>query len=211
MTKFWDGFYSKCDGHDVKRPVLIHNMGEEEWKAVGRIIVDGYKLMDYFPIKLAEQLFEDALFGESRADLIEEYLHTVSPVEQTVLRNAMGSFNDIDLEELCDIRVPTIALSCQQLEALEELSRKFCRDQSFDVGNQSLKQLCISQVQSLTRSMTKKLATVNKLLQLMKYRQNQFMNDIFWYSFLSQKKIVIYLKQQSYHFTQAYSFYLFYG
>lgn len=57
--------------------------------------------------------------------------------------------------------------------------------------------------------MTKKLATVNKLLQLMKYRQNQFMNDIFWYSFLSQKKIVIYLKQQSYHFTQAYSFYLF--
>lgn len=104
------------------------------------------------------------------------------------LRNAMGSFNDVDLEELCDIRVPTIALSCQQLETLEELSRKFCRDQSFDVGNQSLKQLCISQVQSLTRSMTKKLATVNKLLQLMKYRQNQFMNDIFWYSFLSQKK-----------------------
>uniref|UniRef100_K1PW33 Uncharacterized protein n=1 Tax=Magallana gigas TaxID=29159 RepID=K1PW33_MAGGI len=135
-------------------------MGEEEWKAVGRIIVDGYKLMDYFPIKLAEQLFEDALFGESRADLIEEYLHTVSPVEQTVLRNAMGSFNDIDLEELCDIRVPTIALSCQQLETLEELSRKFCRDQSFDVGNQSLKQLSISQVQSLTRSMTKKLATI---------------------------------------------------
>lgn len=66
FTEFWDGFYSKCDGHGVKRPLLIHNMGEKKWNT----------LMDYFPIKLAKPLFEDARFGESRADLIEEFLHT---------------------------------------------------------------------------------------------------------------------------------------
>lgn len=103
FTEFWDGFYSKCNGHDVKIPVLRHNMGGEEWKSVGRIMVEGYALMDYFPIKLAKPLFEDALFRESRADLVEEFLHTVYPVEQTVLRSAMDSFKDVDSEKLCDI------------------------------------------------------------------------------------------------------------
>lgn len=56
-------------------------MGEEEWKVVGRIIVDGYKFMDYFLIKLVELLFEDVFFGESWVDLIEEYFYIVFFVE----------------------------------------------------------------------------------------------------------------------------------
>lgn len=81
MIKFWDGFYLKCDGYDVKRFVFIYDMGEEEWKVVGRIIVDGYKFMDYFLIKVVELLFEDVFFGESCVDLIEEYFYIVFFVE----------------------------------------------------------------------------------------------------------------------------------
>lgn len=57
-------------------------------------------------------MFEDVFFGESWVDLIEEYFYIVFFVEQMVLRNVMGSFNDIDLEEFCDIWVFMIVLSC---------------------------------------------------------------------------------------------------
>lgn len=81
FIEFWDGFYFKCNGYDVKIFVFRYNMGEEEWKLVGRIIVEGYVLMDYFLIKLVKLLFEDVFFGESWVDLIEEFFYIVFFVE----------------------------------------------------------------------------------------------------------------------------------
>lgn len=176
FTEFWDGFYSKCNGHDVKIPVLRHNMGEEEWKSVGRIIVEGYALMDYFPIKLAKPLFEDALFGESRADLIEEFLHTVSPVEQTVLRSAMDSFKDVDFEELCDILSSHDCLKLPTSEnirgIIKEISHKEIQQEPKFVIEfwkpvfQTALRITSSKLDEIY---DKKKATVKKLLQLMKF------------------------------------------
>lgn len=176
FTEFWDGFYSKCDGHDVKIPILRHNMGEEEWKAVGRIIVDGYKLMDYFPIKLAKPMVEDAFFGESQADLIEEFLHAVSPVEQTVLRNAMSSFNDVDFEELCDILSSHDCLKLPSAENIRDLVKEISHKEILQEPKFVIE--CWKPVFQtdlhITRSKLdeiydKKLPTVKKLLQLMKF------------------------------------------
>nr|XP_011418577.2 uncharacterized protein LOC105321819 [Crassostrea gigas] len=176
FTEFWDGFYSKCNGHDVKIPVLRHNMGEEEWKSVGRIIVEGYALMDYFPIKLAKPLFEDALFGESRADLIEEFLHTVSPVEQTVLRSAMDSFKDVDFEELCDILSSHDCLKLPTSEnirgIIKEISHKeILQEPKFVIECwKPVFQTALHITSSkLDEIYDKKKPTVKKLLQLMKF------------------------------------------
>lgn len=76
-------------------------MGEVEWRTVGKVKVDGYKLIKYFLFKLT--LFKDALFGEIWTYLTDELLRAVIPVEQTVLRNAIDNFNDADFEELCDV------------------------------------------------------------------------------------------------------------
>jgi hypothetical protein len=103
FTEFWNTFYSKCDGSDIKIPILRHDMGEEEWRAVGRIIANGYKLMGYFPIKLARPLFEDALFGKIHSDLVEVFLQAVPPVEQTIMKNAVQDFGSVDYDEICDI------------------------------------------------------------------------------------------------------------
>lgn len=176
FTEFWDGFYSKCNGHDVKIPVLRHNMGEEEWKSVGRIIVEGYALMDYFPIKLAKPLFEDALFGESRADLIEEFLHTVSPVEQTVLRSAMDSLKDVDFEELCDILSSHDCLKLPTSEnirgIIKEISHKeILQEPKFVIECwKPVFQTALHITSSkLDEIYDKKKPTVKKLLQLMKF------------------------------------------
>ncbi|KAL3886531.1 hypothetical protein ACJMK2_026516 [Sinanodonta woodiana] len=45
FTEFWGSFYSKCcEGADIKVPILRQDMGEDEWKLVGKIICVGWSI-----------------------------------------------------------------------------------------------------------------------------------------------------------------------
>ncbi|XP_060754238.1 uncharacterized protein LOC132865727 [Neoarius graeffei] len=59
FSSFWQEFYDRCTiGTDVKIPFIRHDYSSETWKAIGRVLVVGYKTCDYLPIKLALPLLE---------------------------------------------------------------------------------------------------------------------------------------------------------
>lgn len=176
FTEFWDSFYSKCNGSDLKVPILRHDMGEEEWQAVGRIILNGYKLMEYFPIRLAKPLFEDALFGENLTDLTEVFLQIVPPAEQIVLRNAVENFDATDFEELCDILSSHDCLKLPNAGnikgILKEISHKeILQEPKFiiECWKPVLRTFLQMKRSDLDEIYEKKIPTVKKVLQLIKF------------------------------------------
>ena len=55
--------YSHTIGCEEKVPSVRYDMGLQQWKSVGRILVYGSKL-NYFPLLLSPIFFTAALFGE---------------------------------------------------------------------------------------------------------------------------------------------------
>ncbi|KAL3857357.1 hypothetical protein ACJMK2_012033, partial [Sinanodonta woodiana] len=63
---FWESiFLRNADGEVYRIPVLSQDYGQEEWEAVGRILVKGYKEHKYYPISLAPAFFIAVLHGEN--------------------------------------------------------------------------------------------------------------------------------------------------
>ena len=84
LSEFWESFYSMCcNGEAVKYPRLKHTLHEEDWIAICRILVFGYKACGYYPIKLATSFMLNC-FGRSVS-------------EETVLNDFMNSTCDRDL------------------------------------------------------------------------------------------------------------------
>jgi len=88
-------------------PVIRHTMLNEDWKAVGRIIIYGLKL-NYFPIKISPVFMLSALFGEEMLDekmLIESFLQYISNDERNLLSLMLDKYSNDDekIEELLDL------------------------------------------------------------------------------------------------------------
>ncbi len=55
-------FYERCTlGGDVKVPFFSRDYQSEDWQAVARILVVGWRIARYFPVKLAAPFLEEAL------------------------------------------------------------------------------------------------------------------------------------------------------
>jgi len=53
-SSFWSDFYEHCIvGTSLKVPFLRHDFSSDKWKAMGRILLKGFKDCKYLPIKLA--------------------------------------------------------------------------------------------------------------------------------------------------------------
>ena len=53
-------------GRREKTPFIRHDMQKQEWQAVARILVFGYKRHGYFPLNLSSLFIALCLFGEAR-------------------------------------------------------------------------------------------------------------------------------------------------
>ncbi|XP_049900229.1 uncharacterized protein LOC126390120 [Epinephelus moara] len=128
-SSFWVEFYERCTlGTTLKVPFLRHDFCAATWKAVGRILLKGFKDCQYLPIKLAPPFLEEMLLGAVHSDLKTSFLQFVSCQEQDVLRHALDDFSSVDDDDLLEVlnsyecrkRVTAASLP----EILEELAHK---------------------------------------------------------------------------------------
>ncbi|XP_046555827.1 uncharacterized protein LOC124265079 [Haliotis rubra] len=106
LTEFWELFYSQCTvGRDVKVPFLRHDYGQEEWNAVGRILVYGWKHQGYWPVKMSHVFLHHCLFPQlpiPQDKLLESFYGFISSVDKDVFTNAVQNFADADIDEIIE-------------------------------------------------------------------------------------------------------------
>ncbi|KAI9541400.1 hypothetical protein NQZ68_031056 [Dissostichus eleginoides] len=119
LTEFWTDFYERCTlGGNVKVPFIRHDYQSEEWQAIARILVVGWRIARYFPVKLAVPFLEEALYATSTSSLKDTFLQYVSEQEREVLVKALEDFNSVDTDALFDALE---AHECQQVPTKDNL------------------------------------------------------------------------------------------
>ena len=65
VTTFWQQFFASAStGDREKVPSIRHDYQKNEWQAIARILVFGYKAAEYFPVSLSSAFLASCLFGE---------------------------------------------------------------------------------------------------------------------------------------------------
>ena len=65
FTTFWKLFFETyADGEEFRVPGLCPELGQEEWKAIGRIFVKGFVDHKILPLRMAPAFIIGILFGE---------------------------------------------------------------------------------------------------------------------------------------------------
>lgn len=75
LTEFWMDFHDSCTlGFELKVPFIRHDFQQEEWQAVARVFVVGWKEAGYFPVKLTIQFLEEVLYGSTTSSFKDSLL-----------------------------------------------------------------------------------------------------------------------------------------
>ena len=86
---FWKAFGdSMTIGERERVPYVRHDHFVNEWQAIGRILVQGFKMVSYFPLILSKAFIGYCLFGDS--------------VPDSVLMNSFKKYLSVDEEELVE-------------------------------------------------------------------------------------------------------------
>lgn len=119
FTELWTDFYERCTmGGDVKVPFIRHDYQCEEWQAIARILVVGWKIARYFPVKLATPFLEEVLYSTTFSSLKDTFLQYVSAQEREILQKALEDFDSVDSDSLFDALEPH---ECQQVPTKDHL------------------------------------------------------------------------------------------
>ena len=93
LSAFWAEFLK---GHAVGEvewiPLIRHDFSGENWKAVSRIIVKGYKDVNYFPIRINKAFMISCIFGEhllSDEALFDSFMSFVPMEDKDTLKEAL--------------------------------------------------------------------------------------------------------------------------
>ena len=99
-------------GVEVKVPFIRHDFQCEEWQAVARVFVLGWKQAGYFPVKLAVPFLEEVLYSSTTSSFKDSLLLYISQEERAVLLKALEDFQSVDTDELLDV---LDAYECKQV------------------------------------------------------------------------------------------------
>jgi hypothetical protein len=106
LSEYWESFYNtRCEGADLKVPVLSPSIDARRWRAVGSIIAMGYHVERYLPVRLAPSFLQYSLDGKADLDkgmLIEQYLRYLPDVDRKSISTALDDFEAAELEELIE-------------------------------------------------------------------------------------------------------------
>lgn len=110
LTEFWSNLYERCTiGAKVKVPFLRHDFGNSKWDAIGRILIVGYKVVNYFPALFSPTFIRQIVSGSpdtsfhDEDEVIADYLDFISPTEGSAIKEALHDFEKADMNELMDI------------------------------------------------------------------------------------------------------------
>lgn len=84
-------------------PELRHEFQEEEWEAIGRIILKGYLDVGYFPISISPTIFEECLFSKFESNILECFFLYIPLSEVNCIKQAIENFDSVDKDELIEI------------------------------------------------------------------------------------------------------------
>ncbi|KAJ8049598.1 putative E3 ubiquitin-protein ligase TOM1 [Holothuria leucospilota] len=107
-TYFWNSFFTSwADGEHVRVPALCPEYGQEEWKAVGRILAKGYIDQKIFPLQLAPAFTIAIMFGEDSvtpSDLLDSFLLYLSDNDSKVIEKVIsGQLSEHDQDVFTEI------------------------------------------------------------------------------------------------------------
>ena len=131
FSEFWTDFYEHCTvGCAFKVPFTRHDFQQEEWRAVARIIVKGWRMYGYFPVSIAPVMIEECLHDSHKSNILEVFFNYLPASDSQVLRKACADFSSVESEEVIDIlethngrKIPTkenIRALCSEI-AMKEL------------------------------------------------------------------------------------------
>jgi hypothetical protein len=106
IAEYWESFYStRCEGAELKVPVLAPSIDSKRWKAVASIIAMGYHVEKYLPVRIAPSFLQYAIDGKADLEediLIQQYLKYLPEVDRNSISTALDDFEVADLDELLE-------------------------------------------------------------------------------------------------------------
>ena len=79
LTHFWQEFFiAYSAGSSEKIPFIRHDLQKSQWEAIARTVVYGYRIHNYFPLKLSKLIVCTCLFGEEC--LSKYFLNNIIPL-----------------------------------------------------------------------------------------------------------------------------------
>ena len=103
ITEFLDTFYIQyCIGAKVKVPAIRHDMDENKWVAVAKVLSIAWRQENIFPVYLALPFMSSCLYGKT-LNLEQSYLNYLPEMDRAVLNEAIKNFGEVDQDDLWDI------------------------------------------------------------------------------------------------------------
>ena len=108
FSLFWKAFGdSMTIGERERVPYVRHDHFINEWRAIGRILVQGYKMVSYFPMFLSRAFVAFCLFGDAVPDsvVITSFKNYLSVDEEKLVENCLSADrdeNELQSEEVVD-------------------------------------------------------------------------------------------------------------
>ncbi|VDI74013.1 Hypothetical predicted protein [Mytilus galloprovincialis] len=108
-STFWNNFFSRAaEGEGQARvPSLISQWQNEEWKAIGRILLKGYMDHSYFPLQFATAFVCALIHGESSLSpdmLMSSFLSYMNDTDREIVTAALkGNLQDDEKDDFIDI------------------------------------------------------------------------------------------------------------
>ena len=196
LSEFWSEFYEQCTtGNELRVPFLRHDFGQLEWQSVGRILAFGWKMERYLPVKMAPVIIEQAAFGFTRGNVVENFLKYMPVSDRSLMESWCSDFTSVDEDELIEVldncgcrRIPT----AQNADAvLKELAHKTVIQEPAYVIEQWMEVLSttIKSLEDLTTAYETLQPTGRKILKSLYFPDtlNARQKDI-------QKHLTLYLK-----------------
>ena len=109
FTLFWKSFANSMTiGERERVPIVRHDLYIDEWEAVARILVKGYKMISYFPTFMSKTFMCYCLFGRDvpNSTVLESFMKYLSPSEEELIKECLKEEfaldNIVDKDELLD-------------------------------------------------------------------------------------------------------------
>ena len=110
LSAFWDEFNKGHACGDIEMiPCIRHDFGYDEWRAVARVIVKGYRELRCYPIRLNKAFMISCVFGEhavSDETFLQSFFNYIPLDERQIVKESLIKENisvDGDDSELLDI------------------------------------------------------------------------------------------------------------
>ncbi len=118
LTHFWHETYNAYTvGSTDKIPLIRHDLQKDQWQSIARVIVYGFSVLRYFPLRISPVIVCTCLFGEeslTKQFLLDSFRVFLTQEDRTVFDTCLGEDCDLMDEDVIDFlstwkcfRVPT--------------------------------------------------------------------------------------------------------